>query len=97
MTHLPLLRVRCRLTTALTDADLANDVRLLDAQERETCHRFLAREDRRDYAAAHALLRRTLTSLEPATSLTRGASPATRRASPTYLMQTSRVGRFASA
>src|SRR5262245_53272653 len=65
MTHLSLLCVRCRPTTALTDEDSANDVRLLDAQERETCQRFLAREDRRDYAAAHALLRRTLTSLQP--------------------------------
>jgi hypothetical protein len=46
MTHVSLLRVDCRPTTALTDVDSAN-VGLLDAQEHEICHRFLAREDRR--------------------------------------------------
>ena len=65
MTHLPLLHLRCAITTTLTDTDTARDAALLDAQETKTYHRFLASEDRRDYAAAHALLRRTLTSVVP--------------------------------
>jgi 4'-phosphopantetheinyl transferase len=68
MTHVSLMRLRCRITTALTDRASAGDAMLLDRQETETYQRFLAREDRRDYAAAHALLRRTLTSLEPSRS-----------------------------
>jgi len=65
MTHVSLLRLRCRITAALRDADRGNDVSLLDPGECDTHQRFLIAEDRRDYAAAHALLRRTLTSLEP--------------------------------
>lgn len=65
MTHLPHLRLRCAMTTGLTDAETADHARLLDAQETKTCQRFLAPEDRRDYAAAHALLRRTLTAAVP--------------------------------
>jgi 4'-phosphopantetheinyl transferase len=65
MTHLPLLRLRGATTTTLTDTDTARDARLLDAQETKTYQRFVAAVDRRDYAAAHALLRRTLTSVVP--------------------------------
>jgi len=65
MTHVPLLRLRCANTTLLRDTDTAPDAGLLDAQETEAHQRFLAPEDRRDYAAAHALLRRTLTSVMP--------------------------------
>jgi 4'-phosphopantetheinyl transferase len=65
MRHVSLLRLRCRLTAALSDRETAGDVMLLDRQESETYQRFLVHEDRRDYAAAHALLRRTLTRLEP--------------------------------
>jgi 4'-phosphopantetheinyl transferase len=65
MTHLPLLRLRCATTTGLTDAETAGHARLLDAHETKTCQRFLVPEDRRDYAAAHALLRRTLTAAAP--------------------------------
>ena len=63
MTHL--LHLRCAITTTLTDTDTARDATLLDAQEAKTYQRLLAPEDRRDYAAAHALLRRTLTSVVP--------------------------------
>lgn len=56
------------MTAALTDADGGNDVSLLDPGECDTHKRFRVAEDRRDYAAAHALLRRTLTSLEPGRS-----------------------------
>jgi len=65
MTHLPLLRLRCATTTGLTDAQTAGHAGLLDARERKTYQRFSASEDRRDYAAAHALLRRTLTAAAP--------------------------------
>jgi hypothetical protein len=65
MTHLPLLHLRCAITTTLTDTDTARDATRLDAQEAKIYQRFLAPEDRRDYAAAHALLRRTLTAVVP--------------------------------
>jgi|SRR5262245_23801904 len=68
MTDLPLLHLRCAITTALTDMATANDATLLDAEETNSYQRFRAAEDRRDYAAAHALLRRTLTSLAPSHS-----------------------------
>jgi len=68
MTHASLLRLRCSITTALADGASASDVMLLDRPESETYQRFLVPEDRRDYAAAHALLRRTLTTLEPSRS-----------------------------
>jgi len=65
MTHLPLLRLRCATTTGLTDADTVGHARLLDAQETKTWQRFWVPEDRRDYAAAHALLRCTLSAVAP--------------------------------
>lgn len=61
----PLVRLRCIVTAALTDADVARDAALLDAEEAEKLRRFMAAEDRRDYAAAHALLRRMLTAATP--------------------------------
>ena len=65
MTHVPLLRLRWADTTLLADTDTARDATLLDAQETRAYQRFLSPEDRRDYAAAHALLRRTLTCVIP--------------------------------
>jgi 4'-phosphopantetheinyl transferase len=65
MTHFPLLHLRCAITTSLTDTATADDAALLDAEETKAYRRFLVPEDRRDYAAAHALLRRTLTSVVP--------------------------------
>ena len=65
MTHLPLLRLRCAITTALTDADAARDAALLDAEETKAYQGFLVAADRRDYVVAHALLRRSLTSVVP--------------------------------
>jgi hypothetical protein len=41
MTHLPLLHLRCAITTTLTDTDRARDATLLDAQETKTYQRFL--------------------------------------------------------
>jgi hypothetical protein len=41
MTHLPLLHLRCAITTTLTDTDTARDATLLDAQETKTYQRFL--------------------------------------------------------
>ncbi len=43
---------------------MARDARLLDAVESAKHVRFISAEDRRDYAAAHALLRRMLTYAE---------------------------------
>jgi 4'-phosphopantetheinyl transferase len=61
----PLVCLRCAVTTALTDADVARDAMLLDATELQRLRRFIAAEDQRDYAVSHALLRRTLTSEAP--------------------------------
>jgi 4'-phosphopantetheinyl transferase len=49
----------------LTDADVARDAELLDTEELERFRRFIAAEDRRDYAASHGLLRRMLTAAAP--------------------------------
>lgn len=57
--------LRCVATVSLSDADLARDVALLDADESAAARRFLLAEDRRDYASAHALLRRMLSAASP--------------------------------
>lgn len=55
-----------QLTGGWTDADIAAAVGALSADERTRCERFRFRSDRRDYAAAHALLRATLSRHETA-------------------------------
>ena len=64
----PLVRVRCTLTLDTNEAVEARDLALLDGVERERLRRIRAAGDRRDYVAAHALLRRTLTAAVPATA-----------------------------
>jgi 4'-phosphopantetheinyl transferase len=59
------LRLRYIITPTVTDAQTARDAALLDPEESAKRRRFLAAEDRRDYAAAHALLRRMLTDAAP--------------------------------
>ena len=59
------VRLRCRATAALRSAELACDFALLDGHERDMAQRLRIAEDRRDYVAAHALLRRMLTSAVP--------------------------------
>lgn len=49
----------------MTDADITRAVALLNTDERERFARIGAPADRRDYAAAHALLRQMLTDTEP--------------------------------
>jgi 4'-phosphopantetheinyl transferase len=49
-----------RDTSALGDSEIAAAVGMLSDEERAQCERFHFREDARDYAAAHALLRTTL-------------------------------------
>src|SRR5882672_9762043 len=63
--NVPLLRLRCVFTTAMTSAEVARDAALLDAEASEKLRRLKFADDRRDYAAAHGLLRRTLTSAAP--------------------------------
>jgi 4'-phosphopantetheinyl transferase len=63
--HFPVVHLCCIITTTLTFADLARDAMLLDMEETEKHRRFVAVEDRRDYAAAHALVRRMLTVVAP--------------------------------
>jgi 4'-phosphopantetheinyl transferase len=57
--------LRCIVTADCRPADSANDLALLDSEERRKVSRFFFAEDRRDYAAAHALLRRLLTEVSP--------------------------------
>ena len=52
-------------TKNLSDADTDRNTVLLDMEESRRLSRLLIAEDRRDYAAAHTLLRRTLTEVIP--------------------------------
>ena len=63
--HLPDTFLRCVVTKNFRDADTASNAALLDTEESNKLSRFLLAEDRRDYAAAHALLRQTLTEVTP--------------------------------
>lgn len=54
------VRVRYRLTESIRDDELRELADALSADERERCKRFVFAYDRRDFAAAHALVRRTL-------------------------------------
>jgi 4'-phosphopantetheinyl transferase len=49
-----------RFTEAITDAEVASLSALLSEDERARARRFVFARDRRDYTAAHVLLRRTL-------------------------------------
>jgi 4'-phosphopantetheinyl transferase len=54
------VRVWYRLTESIRDDELGALDEALSADERERCTRFVFAHDRRDFAAAHALVRRTL-------------------------------------
>jgi 4'-phosphopantetheinyl transferase len=54
------VHIRHRLTGALDDGDLGQALALLPPDERARHERFRAEHDRREFAAAHALLRTTL-------------------------------------
>jgi 4'-phosphopantetheinyl transferase len=54
------LRVWYQFTEALSSAEIAALEPILSAAERERAARFVFARDRRDYVAAHALLRRSL-------------------------------------
>ena len=64
----PQVFLRCMTTTSLSNADVERSAALLDTQELQKLQRFVAAEDRRDYAAAHALLRRLLSTIAPDTA-----------------------------
>lgn len=73
----PRIDVSYRLTTSLADDAAVDDLRVLSAPERERCQRFVFPNDRRDFAAAHALLRRRLSAGRsvPAAAWTFEAAP----------------------
>ena len=54
------VQVWCRFTAAIPDDELSALAELLSPCERERCRRFVVAHDRRDFTAAHALLRRVL-------------------------------------
>ena len=54
------VQIRCRPTAALDEAAIAAATAMLSDEERARCGRFHFARDARDYAAAHALLRTTL-------------------------------------
>ena len=57
------IRVTCRSTDAVTDASIREAVALLSPAERSRLERLRRTVDRRGYALAHALLRKTLSPL----------------------------------
>ena len=54
------VHVWCRFTAAIPDDELSALAEQLSPCERERCRRFVVAQDRRDFTAAHALLRRVL-------------------------------------
>ena len=62
---LRVVHLRCSVTASLSGAELAQDLALLDGDESAAACRLRLPEDRRDYTAAHALLRRMLTAASP--------------------------------
>lgn len=59
------VEVSYRVTADADERAIAGDLRLLSADERRRCEQFMFAADRRDYAAAHALLRRRLSAAGP--------------------------------
>ncbi|WP_265887099.1 4'-phosphopantetheinyl transferase family protein [Roseomonas mucosa] len=58
-------RVRCIDTAKYTSSQIACDAGLLNNEERAVFRQFVDEKDRRDYAAAHALLRTMLSEGNP--------------------------------
>ena len=56
----PAVQIGCVDTSRRSPEETADDASLLDDDERKAFGRFVFDADRRDYAAAHALLRRML-------------------------------------
>ena len=65
--HQP-IRLWYRLTGALGDDAIAGDAVLLSSDEAARSRRFAFADDRRDFIAAHGLLRRALSELRPITA-----------------------------
>lgn len=57
--------LHCVATTVLRTAEVARDLALLDADERQAAQRLRGAEERRDVIAAHALARRLLSAAAP--------------------------------
>lgn len=62
-----LVRLRCWETAFFNLEDVRDDAEVLTPDELQSAQRLLHAEDRRDYIAAHALLRRTLSEMVPDT------------------------------
>jgi 4'-phosphopantetheinyl transferase len=92
----PRVRLRCLATEALTEHDRSRDLALLDAAESARCQAFAAPEDRREFAAAHALLRRMLSEAHPDVSPADWRFDATARGKPVFA-RTRPTARWASA
>ena len=56
------VHVWLRSTMSIGTQELNESIALLSSSESERCSRFISDEDRRDYAAGHALLRTTLSA-----------------------------------
>jgi phosphopantetheinyl transferase len=61
----PFVRVGCVVTSGYSASEVARDAAVLDNEERAVFQRFHFDAERRDYAAAHALLRTMLSELTP--------------------------------
>ena len=61
----PRVSVGCVVTSSHSPAEVARDASALDEKERAAFDRFVFDADRRDYAAAHALLRTMLSEAHP--------------------------------
>jgi 4'-phosphopantetheinyl transferase len=61
----PLVHVGCVVTSSRSPTEVARDTSVLDDEERAAFARFAFDPDRRDYAAAHALLRTMLSEVQP--------------------------------
>jgi 4'-phosphopantetheinyl transferase len=64
-TGIPIVHLHSQSTEALSEAALHDAARILSTEECERCDRLRFKESRRDFVAAHALLRRSLSAYSP--------------------------------
>jgi 4'-phosphopantetheinyl transferase len=63
--NIPTVHLYSQNTEALSEDTFHDSMRILSEEERERCDRLRFKEDRRDFVAAHALLRRSLSAYLP--------------------------------